>query len=347
MFGRLFRRPPRVALAMADPRTLAEAVRLLEGFAYVVAPTTDVLEATLRAGPAVVVVDGSLVEGRTPRAALAPQLGQALPFAALRETGGDRRKVRALLLGAETASPVGLPPGVFVLTARAGGVGVTAAALGLARRLGAVGPTVLVEVAGPDRRSALVERGLGREGDALLLEELPGEPAVGTPLMLGLAGPGLQAYLGERGPEALWLLVEGLRRTARWVVLDVGPTLPGPPLLPGWRGLVFLDLRPEAVAGARDLLVQGYRPALVARWGEGVGLPAWLRLDPPPDPDRWGRILVQRMREAVGDGTTAATSALGAGADSVGDSDAAGRAAGLLGDGDGLPAGARPREAGG
>lgn len=345
---RLWRRPPRVIVAAAAPGVLAEAVRLLDGFAYAVAPTTDVLDAELRRGPAVVVVDPSVQEGCIPRAALAPQLGRAVPFAALRETGGDRRKVRALLWGAEAAGPVGIAPGVLVLTARAGGVGVTTAALGLAQALATTGPTVLVEVAGPERRAALVERGPGQDGEALLLGELPEDPSPrspGQPVVLGLAGPGLQAYLQERGIPALWAMVERLRRRARWVVLDVGPTLPAPPVGPGWRGLVMLDLRPEAVAGARDLQGQGYRPVLVARWGEGVGLPAWLRLDPPPDPGRWGRTLVRRLREE-GHGATDTASALDRGASALGGADVAGGAAGLVGDRDGLPASAPPVEAG-
>jgi hypothetical protein len=288
----LFRRR-RVILACADPAALERALAVLDGRDVRVAPTTDVLDRELRAGPALIVADGSLREGRVPLGALAPQLAEAVPLKALlADPRSVLRKGRPSRVGA-------LPPGVFGLTAAVGRVGVTAAALGLARRLAAGGPTVLLELPGRRRASALLGRfpEEARDASEYLLAggDLLPEPRERGALLLAVPGPAAARAL-KAGPALPAAFVAALARRFRYVVVDLGPDLP-PEAAPVGAGFVLADPRPEAVQGARALAAAypAYEPVLVARELEGVGAGVGLRLRPPPSPDRWGEVLVRRL----------------------------------------------------
>lgn len=294
----LFRRRPEVVLACADPELLGRAVRVLDGRARLTAaPTTDVLEAVLRGRPALVAVHPSLREGEVPLGRLAPALKAAVPLEELlADPEGVLRRARPAGFGA-------VPPGVYAVAGAAGGVGTTAAALGLARALARGGPTALFEVGLGRRPSALAGRGLGREADELLLAEAGAAGAAlgelareaGCPVGLALSGRVVAEVLGRRGPGALRALFGEAARAFRYVVVDLSAGL-DPDLAGARAGFVVTDLRPEAAAAARELsAAAGWPVALAARRLEGVGVPHAVRLQPPPDPDRWGRVLAGHL----------------------------------------------------
>jgi len=286
-------RPPRVILALDDPATLAEALRLLEGrrVMYEIAPTTDALAAALRRGPARVVLHPSLREGEVPRAHLDGALRGAVPFEAFR--ADPEGVIRSGVPQRLTA----LPAGFYLVVGCAGGVGATTAARGLHAALRRGGEqAALLEIPGPARPSP------GLSGAGAM--DLAGPMAAGRPLPraeedhYALHG-WTAAELAHKAPETLRRAMEALRAAFRLVVVDLSPDSPAASMLApeAVRTLLLLDPRPEAEVLAERLSGVFPRPLpiLVARWGEAGGIPHTVRLDPPPHPERWGKALIRAL----------------------------------------------------
>lgn len=283
----------RVVLAVGNPAALNAALARLDRVPYDVAPTTDALERALRKGPAVVVADGSLVEGEVPLAAVQEALAEAVSLRAfLEDPRGVLKKGRPVRIAA-------VPPGVYALLGAAGGVGATAAALGLAHRLAAGGQTALVELQGEGRLPAVLARGLGQDGTEYVVaggKLVPEPPEKGRLLVLAAGGRSFAETL-RTGPETLPAFVKALAGRFRYVVVDVGPGV-RPELIPARRGFVLSDPRPEALENARAVcarLGDAWTLALVGGRLDALGTGARLKLDPPPDPDRWGRRLAEHL----------------------------------------------------
>jgi hypothetical protein len=291
----MFRKAPRVILAIEDPAALAEALRLLEGrrVPYEIAPTTDALAAALRRGPARVVLHPSLREGEVPRAHLDGALAGAVPFEAFRADPDG--VIRAGAPQRLTA----LPAGLYLVVGCAGGVGATTAARGLHAVLRRGGEAAaLLELPGPARPAPSLS-----EAKAGALD-LAGPLAAGNPLPRAEDGRyaihgWTAAELAGKTPEAFRRALEELRAVFRLVVADLSPDSPVAELLAeeAVRTLLLLDLRPEAEVLAERLAGAFPRPlrVLVARWGEAGGIPHEVRLDPPPHPERWGKVLVRAL----------------------------------------------------
>jgi hypothetical protein len=289
----MFRKAPRVILAIEDPAALAEALRLLEGrrVPYEIAPTTDALAAALRRGPARVVLHPSLREGEVPRAHLDGALAGAVPFEAFRADPDG--VIRAGAPQRLTA----LPAGLYLVVGCAGGVGATTAARGLHEALRRGGEAAaLLELPGPARPAP------GLSGAGAM--DLAGPLAAGRPLPRAEDGRyalhgWTAAELAGKAPEAIRRALGELRAAFRLVVADLSPDSPAASLLAeeAVRTLLLLDLRPEAEVLAERLASTFPRPlrVLVARWGEAGGIPHEVRLDPPPHPERWGKALARTL----------------------------------------------------
>jgi len=290
-------RKPHVIFAMSDPEALRRATEALDGrrVRISVAPTTDLLARALREAPGRVVLDpGSFREGAVPMAHLEPVLAGAVSLAAfLADPEGVLRTGAPQRMSA-------LPSGLYVVAGAGGGVGATAAALGLHQALLAQGErAALLELPGPGRPSALRARELAADAAGMILAGAPPAPEV---VALGLEGPAAAALWAER-PEALLAFLDRLGEAFRLVVVDLSPDFPGADavLARAVRSVVLMDLRPEAEALAAALSARhaGVLRALVARWGEGGGIPHEVRLDPPPRPDRWGQALARALLRSV------------------------------------------------
>jgi hypothetical protein len=291
----MFRKTTRVILAIEDPEALAVALQLLEGqrVSYEIAPTTDALAALLRRGPARVVLHPSLREGKVPRAHLDGVLSGAVPFEVF------QADPEGVIRSGTPQRLTALPAGLYLVVGCAGGVGATTAARGLHEALRRGGEAAaLLELPGPGRPAP----GLSEARDGVM--DLTGPLAAGHPLPwtenghYALHGWTVAELFGKT-PGAIRQHLEELRAAFRLVVVDLSPDSPVAESLAkeAVRTLLLLDLRPEAEVLANRLAGTFPRPlrVLVARWGEAGGIPHEVRLDPPPHPERWGKVLVRAL----------------------------------------------------